>query len=68
MKLLKGKNILITGIAGLLGSRLADWIIENTYHSESSTGMITNKVHISRPIDTGDNQDREIGLDPGSAP
>ena len=24
------KNILITGIAGLLGSRLADWIIENT--------------------------------------
>jgi UDP-glucose 4-epimerase len=26
-------NILITGIAGLLGSRLADWIIENTNHS-----------------------------------
>ena len=25
-------NILITGIAGLLGSRLADWIIENTNH------------------------------------
>ena len=23
------KNILITGVAGLLGSRLADWIIEN---------------------------------------
>ena len=23
------KNILITGIAGLLGSRFADWIIEN---------------------------------------
>ena len=23
-------NILITGIGGLLGSRLADWIIENT--------------------------------------
>ena len=23
-------NILITGVAGLLGSRLADWIIENT--------------------------------------
>ena len=22
-------NILITGVAGLLGSRLADWIIEN---------------------------------------
>ena len=26
------KKILITGIAGLLGSRLADWIIENTDH------------------------------------
>ena len=25
----KGK-ILITGVAGLLGSRLADWVIENT--------------------------------------
>ena len=25
-------NVLITGIAGLLGSRLADWIIENTNH------------------------------------
>jgi len=23
------KTILITGVAGLLGSRLADWIIEN---------------------------------------
>ena len=26
-------NILITGIAGLLGSRLADWVIENTNNS-----------------------------------
>ena len=26
-------NILITGVAGLLGSRLADWIIENTEHT-----------------------------------
>ena len=25
----KQKTVLITGIAGLLGSRLADWIIEN---------------------------------------
>jgi len=25
-------NILITGVAGLLGSRLADWIIDNTDH------------------------------------
>ena len=24
------KTVLITGVAGLLGSRLADWIIENT--------------------------------------
>ena len=23
------KTVLITGVAGLLGSRLADWIIEN---------------------------------------
>ena len=23
-------NILITGVAGLLGSRLADWILNNT--------------------------------------
>ena len=26
------KKILITGVAGLLGSRLADWIIKNTEH------------------------------------
>ena len=26
------KTILITGVAGLLGSRLADWIIKNTNH------------------------------------
>ena len=26
------KTIMITGIAGLLGSRLADWILENTEH------------------------------------
>ena len=25
-------KILITGVAGLLGSRLADWIVENTGH------------------------------------
>ena len=24
--------IMITGIAGLMGSRLADWILENTKH------------------------------------
>ena len=26
-------KVLITGVAGLLGSRLADWVIENTDHS-----------------------------------
>ena len=26
------KTIMITGVAGLLGSRLADWILENTDH------------------------------------
>ena len=26
-------KVLITGVAGLLGSRLADWILENTEHS-----------------------------------
>ena len=26
-------NVLITGIAGLLGSRLADWIQKNTKHT-----------------------------------
>ena len=26
-------NILITGVAGLLGSRLADWIINNTHYN-----------------------------------
>ncbi len=40
-------NILITGVAGLLGSRLADWIIENTNHKvigidDLSGGYIEN--------------------------
>jgi len=40
-------KILITGVAGLLGSRLADWIIENTPHSvvgidDLSGGYIEN--------------------------
>ena len=26
------KRVLVTGVAGLLGSRLADWILENTNH------------------------------------
>ena len=37
---MKNKSILITGVAGLLGSRLADWIIEN--HSEYNVVGIDN--------------------------
>lgn len=40
-------NILITGVAGLLGSRMADWILENTNHGvigidDLSGGYIEN--------------------------
>ena len=40
-------KILITGVAGLLGSRLADWIVENTEHEvigidDLSGGYIQN--------------------------
>lgn len=40
-------NILITGVAGLLGSRMADWIIQNTEHNvvgidDLSGGYIEN--------------------------
>ena len=40
-------KILITGVAGLLGSRLADWIINNTSHKvigidDLSGGYIDN--------------------------
>ena len=37
---MKNKSILITGAAGLLGSRLADWIVEN--HSEYDVVGIDN--------------------------
>ena len=37
---MKNKSILITGVAGLLGSRLADWIIEN--HGEYDVVGIDN--------------------------
>ena len=37
---MKNKSILITGVAGLLGSRLADWIIEN--HCEYEVVGIDN--------------------------
>jgi len=44
------KTILITGVAGLLGSRLADWLIENTEHTvigvdDFSGGYIENVNH-----------------------
>ena len=41
------KKILITGVAGLLGSRLSDWIIDNTNYEvigidDLSGGFIDN--------------------------
>ena len=41
------KTVLITGVAGLLGSRLADWLVENTEHKilgidDLSGGYIDN--------------------------
>ena len=43
------KKILITGTAGLLGSRLADWIIENTNHTvigvDDLSGGYEDNVH-----------------------
>ena len=42
-------KVLITGVAGLLGSRLADWIIENTdYHVvgvDDLSGGYMDNVH-----------------------
>jgi len=42
-------NILITGVAGLLGSRLADWIIDNTNHTvigiDDMSGGYESNVH-----------------------
>ena len=42
-------KILITGVAGLLGSRLADWIIENTEHDvigvDDLSGGYMENVH-----------------------
>ena len=45
----ENKTILITGVAGLLGSRLTDWLVENTNHNivgvdDLSGGYIDN-VH-----------------------
>ncbi len=44
-------NILITGNAGLLGSRLADWIIDNTNHHvigiDNLTGGYVENIHPS---------------------
>ena len=38
-------NILITGVAGLLGSRLADWIIENTEHNVIGIDDLSGGYH-----------------------
>ena len=38
-----------------------DWTLEETYQS-TTFGITTTQVHISRLIDTGDNQDRPVGL------
>ena len=38
-----------------------DWSLEETYQA-TSLGIIKTQVHISRSLDTGDNQDRPIGL------
>ena len=43
------KKIVITGVAGLLGSRLAEWILENTNHKvigiDDLSGGYINNVH-----------------------
>ena len=42
-------KILITGVAGLMGSRMADWIIENTPHKvvgiDNLSGGYKNNIH-----------------------
>ena len=42
-------NVLITGVAGLLGSRLASWIIENTNHNvigiDDLSGGYNENIH-----------------------
>ena len=42
-------KVLITGVAGLLGSRLADWIIENTDHKvigiDDMSGGYEDNIH-----------------------
>ena len=46
---MKDKNVLITGVAGLLGSRLADWIIDNTDYNvvgiDDLSGGYVENVH-----------------------
>ncbi len=46
---MKNRNILITGVAGLIGSRLADWIIKNTDYNvigvDDLSGGYMNNVH-----------------------
>ena len=46
---MQDKTILITGVAGLLGARLADWIIDNTQYKvvgiDDLSGGFKENVH-----------------------
>jgi len=45
-------KILITGIAGLLGSRLADWVIENTDHEVIGVDDLSGGYKANIPLKT----------------
>ena len=55
---MQDKNVLITGVAGLLGSRLADWIIENTDYKvigiDDLSGGYLENVHNDVKLYTND--------------
>tara|TARA_Y100000361_G_scaffold52586_1_gene46022 strand:- start:934 stop:1956 length:1023 start_codon:yes stop_codon:yes gene_type:complete len=55
---MQDKNVLITGVAGLLGSRLADWIIENTDYNvigiDDLSGGYLDNVHNDVKLYTND--------------
>ena len=44
------KKILITGVAGLLGSRLANWIIENSNYQVIGKRFIWPKYELNKGI------------------
>ena len=47
------KLILITGVAGLLGSRLADWIIENTDNKVIGIDIKIRSVNKKKIVNSG---------------